>query len=107
MSKPLTLKKVQGIWNILLHSKVEKSTTNTIWKRRSIKGQNKSSRWNKITIDFPAYPVKVSHTFGLKEGFKSSSDSEAKSSCVRTPLQKFKVEWTSTFTWRPAIDFKD
>ena len=67
VSKPLTLKIAQGIWNILPHSKVEKSTTNMIRKGRPIKCQNKSSRWNKITIDFPAYPVDVNHNFGLKE----------------------------------------
>ena len=107
MSKPLTLKTAQGIWNILPHSKIEKSTSNTIWKGRSIEGQNKSSRWNKITIDFPLHPVNVNHTSGSKKDFKSSLDSEAKSSCMTTPLQRFKVGWTSTFNWRPARHFKD
>ena len=67
MSKPLKLKTVQGIWNILPHSKVEKCTTNMIWEGRLIKRQNKSSRWNKIINDFLSYPVDVNHTFGLKE----------------------------------------
>ena len=87
MSKTLTLKTAQGIWNILPHSKVEKSTTNTIWKGRLIEHQRKNS--------------------GSKKDFKSSSDSEAKSSWVTTPLQRFKVGRTSTFTWRPAIHFQD
>ena len=67
MSIPLTLKTAQGIWNILPHSKFEKSKTNTIWKGRSIKRQNKTTRWNKITIDFLAYPGDDNHTLGLKE----------------------------------------
>ena len=77
MSKPLTIKTAQGIWNILPHSKVEKSTTNTIWKGRLVKRQNMGSRWRKITIDFPVYPIDFNHTFGLKErlqiflGFRS------------------------------------
>ena len=106
-SKPLTLKTVQWIWNILPHSKVEKSTTNTIRNWGHIKCQNKTSRWNKNNIDFPVYPVDVNHTFRFKENFKSSSDFEAKSSSVTTPLQRFKVGWTSVFTWRLAIHFKD
>ena len=63
MSKPLTLKTVQGIWNILPHLKAEKSTTNMIWKGRLIECQKKSSQWNTISIDLPAYPVDVNHTF--------------------------------------------
>ena len=67
MSKPLTLRTAQGIWNILPHSKVEKSITNMIKKRGLIKCQNNSIRWNKNTINFPASPVNINHTSGLNE----------------------------------------
>ena len=42
-----------------------------------------------------------------RNDFKTSSDSEVKSWFVMTPLQRFKVGWFSTLTWRQAIHFKE
>ena len=61
----------------------------------------------KIPSTFWHIPWTLTTHLGSKKDLKSSLVSEAKSSCVTTPLQRFKMEWTSTFTWRPAILLKD
>ena len=103
-----TFKSIRDLY-ILRLSKVEKFTPNTMRKRGFIECQNQRSQWNKITIDFPAYTVLWRFTTVLdsKKDCKSSSDSEAKPLCVTTPINWFKVGWTSIFTRRPAMHFKD